>query len=536
MQILNIEQTVIISNINKLNNYKENKIKFEKYIKILNEKFNNIFKTIDLDIKKINNTKNIKTRNNKLRFADALFASIIYTKKDITMDKVVNILNLTYNIDIKRTSLSDKINKIPLLYYEQLFKEFQKLHDILFPFNGIKHVAVDGTFNNTNDKRVKQTLQTSENLGIYDTINNIPINIIRSDFTNKTHETVSLTKQLEKHTIANSILILDRAYHSKELLKTMDDEKLKFVVRYRNNTTLNHDNINDFLKELPNSKHLRIITFKTPISKLSEYEDFNYVIEHDNEYIIVTNLDNKQYNDKSIEEIYSSRWNIEVFFKLIKSNFKFQHIDSKNINDSYQKMYLIEMLLVTMISIIEKTYLLQKYTLSDIETKNIKVNKSTLLDAMFLVMFDITHSKLTFAKVNCLFKTSIIIMINSKNRHFYRHSLKPYTKWYAKHYSEKSKYLRIVKIIVTGDIKLLNEDKNKNLKTLLMHVKIFKINQDKSLTEVENKIKIEIENENKIKQDEINKIKQDKLNLKRMKEIEKRIQKLEKHYKIEKHW
>ena len=69
-----------------------------------------------------------------------------------------------------------------------------------------------------------------------------------------------------------------------------------------------------------------------------------------------------------------------------------------------------------------------------------------------------------------------------------------------------------------------------------MHVKIFKINQDKSLTEVENKIKIEIENENKIKQDEINKIKQDKLNLKRMKEIEKRIQKLEKHYKIEKHW
>ena len=68
----------------------------------------------------------------------------MYVKKDITMNNLVNLLNLTYNIDIKRTSLSDKINKIPLLYFEQSLKNFQKLHNELFPYDGIKHIAVDG--------------------------------------------------------------------------------------------------------------------------------------------------------------------------------------------------------------------------------------------------------------------------------------------------------------------------------------------------------------------------------------------------------
>ena len=520
MLILSIEQTIAISNINKAINEQEKKNKLDKSIKILTESFNNIFKTIDEDIKKINDTKKIITRTRKITFADAYFASIMYVKKDITMNNLVNLLNLTYNIDIKRTSLSDKINKIPLLYFEQSLKNFQKLHNELFPYDGIKHIAVDGTSNNTNDNREKQTLQTSENLGFYDVINNIPINIVRSDFENKNHEVVSLKNYLEKHEIKDSILILDRAYHSEELLKTIDNEKLKFVVRYKNNTKLNKNNINDFLKEMPNSTNLRIISFKTNISKIAEYENSNYMVEHNNIYTIITNLDDKTYNDKVIEEIYASRWNIEVFFKLIKSNFKFQHIDNENLCDKYQKMYLVEMMMVTMMEIIEKTYLKHNYTIDNIKTKNIKINKSNLLDGIFLVMFDITHSKLTIKKLNSLFKTSILIIKNAKNRHFYRHSLKPFTKWYVKGYSEKSKYASIIKFYITGDLKGLNEPKNKNLKTLLMNVKIFKINQDKTLIEVENKIKIKIEEETEIKNNE-------KINLKATKLLIKQIEKLE---------
>ena len=65
---------------------------------------------------------------------------------------------------------------------------------------------------------------------------------------------------------------------------------------------------------MPNSTNLRIISFKTNISKIAEYENSNYMVEHNNIYTIITNLDDKTYNDKVIEEIYASGWNIEVFF------------------------------------------------------------------------------------------------------------------------------------------------------------------------------------------------------------------------------
>ena len=53
-----------------------------------------------------------------------------------------------------------------------------------------------------------------------------------------------------------------------------------------------------------------------------------------------------------------------------------------------------------------------------------------------------------------------------------------------------------------------------------MNVKIFKINQDKTLIEVENKIKIKIEEETEIKNNE-------KINLKATKLLIKQIEKLE---------
>ena len=33
-----------------------------------------------------------------------------------------------------------------------------------------------------------------------------------------------------------------------------------------------------------------------------------------------------KYNDEQIKKVYLSRWSIEVFFKLLKSNFKFSNL------------------------------------------------------------------------------------------------------------------------------------------------------------------------------------------------------------------
>ena len=67
---------------------------------------------------------------------------------------------------------------------------------------------------------------------------------------------------------------------------------------------------------------------------------------------IVTNLDKEEYNDNKIKLLYQKRWSIEVFFKIIKSNFKFCNLkitDIDQINNPYIK-HNIKILIITIFS------------------------------------------------------------------------------------------------------------------------------------------------------------------------------------------
>ena len=47
------------------------------------------------------------------------------------------------------------------------------------------------------------------------------------------------------------------------------------------------------------------------------------------------------------------RWDIEVFFKYIKNNFKFQHLNEKDQHDNYSKLYLAELIITHLAKIIQ---------------------------------------------------------------------------------------------------------------------------------------------------------------------------------------
>ena len=56
------------------------------------------------------------------------------------------------------------------------------------------------------------------------------------------------------------------------------------------------------------------------------------------EYTLVTNLDTNDYDDNQIKDIYHQGWNVEVFFKILKYNFKFSDMritSLKQNNDNY---------------------------------------------------------------------------------------------------------------------------------------------------------------------------------------------------------
>ena len=53
--------------------------------------------------------------------------------------------------------------------------------------------------------------------------------------------------------------------------------------------------------------------------------------------MLVTNLSIETYDDNKVKELYKQRWSVELFFKLLKYNFKFEHLKEHNADKNYDK-------------------------------------------------------------------------------------------------------------------------------------------------------------------------------------------------------
>ena len=168
-----------------------------------------------------------------------------------------------------------------------------------------------------------------------------------------------------------------------------------------------NDNIN---KHLINNQKFKSVTLKTK-----------------NEYTLITNLNINDYSDEKIKDIYHQRWNIEVFFKIIKNNFKFSDLKIttlKKNNDNYS-IHNIKILIIYLLAkIMEKVHLhVNKIKLhgtikkrifknrtiknNNIIKKDKKINKKQQneLNSLPIINTDITNNK------------KIILLKNSNQLH-----------------------------------------------------------------------------------------------------------------------
>jgi len=356
-------------------------IDYESIVKLLN----NIFINADEDISKsIFDNYKIKTRKTKLSFKDALIYSLEYTQNNKTKIDIVNKFNKdidNYEKKISRTTFHEKVSNIPLSYYADVHKKLLSIYKNKFNKSKPSITAVDGTYGNTNVKNIKGYLETSLSMGFFDVTNEIPIELIFKGEESKNKELISLQNYIIEHKneLKNTIFVLDRAYCSYHFIDFCFKNQIKYVVRFRNNCidvskkknrmikfdeavkdVVQNDNID---KHLINNKKFSSVTLKTK-----------------NEYTLITNLDINDYNDEKIKEIYHQRWNIEVFFKIIKHNFKFSDIkitSLKQNNDNYS-IHNIKILIIYLLGkIMEKVHLhVNKIKLHGIIKKRIFKNKT----------------------------------------------------------------------------------------------------------------------------------------------------------------
>ena len=217
-------------------------------------------------------------------------------------------------------------------------------------------------------------------------------------------------------------------------------------------------NIKKSLKTQKDESNIDIVVDKKDINKVAKKnkqkkQNNNDVVEPFKnanitmyyEYTLVTNLPIETHNDDKIKELYKQRWSVELFFKLLKYNFKFEHLKEHNGDknyDKYKKLYLINMIIIYIAKIIEKVHLNNDVNLQQNLTKTKckknktikyvnKPNKSNIIKGVYEIIEPLFNSKLTVNVFKKLTKSYVIYNFIELGIYKERKAKTPFFKWSA---------------------------------------------------------------------------------------------------------
>jgi len=476
-----------------------------------------------------NYNKILNKRKNKVSFKSVLEYAFLYSNINKTKEICKAETNINNNIVHSRSSYERNFKKIPIdffinfynkikLFYDSEIKFFKNITDMLhnnevvneFNLNDNKKInACDGICSN-NIKNNK--LYTNLDVFSFDVIEEIPLNIMDNvnieifnnnvnNKSNKNHETTILNNFIENNNdIKNTIFIADRLYSTYTVINNLEINNLNYIIRLKENLDIigkkyiDIDKIKNLNKSNTfNNKKIRIIeyyVYSTEIVK-NKTKSKELKIKIKQKYYLITNLSEVEYPNKLIEILYKYRWKIEIYFKSLKNNFKFDAFYLKD-KDEILKLKYIEMI----IFILNKmcyVYCLNKNknklnTIKEkksfsvynkdlrysknkkkrdefIENKYInctsKVNLSLSFDGFYkLILHELINENLTEKILKKYNDNYLQIIKNETNRTFKRESIMPYSKWYIKKYHKTYELKKIVNAIIKDKI----EDLNKNLK------------------------------------------------------------------------
>jgi hypothetical protein len=437
-----------------------------------------------------NNNYSHQIRNNKngISLNEILEYQSNYSLKNTKKQNISCNLNFYNNKQINRTSYYKKEKNIPFEFYEFLNTTISNLsYDFVKNINKNEktYLAIDGT--NTND--IKQNVVL--NMGYYDITNDIAFDLTYSGTENRNKEVKETIKYIKKNIdyFKNTILVCDRFYFSYDFFNFLNEHNIQYIIRCKGeaknldkNNKLKKNKQTDFLEKI--RKNTIIINYTNPIVKIlklrknKKNEKKTITLKVLNDCVLITNI--KDFNTEKLLEIYRKRWNIEVFFKILKNNFKVQHTLEKD-KTQIKKIYSFALIVMNLVTVLEKHYFLlnpTKDTIIKKKTNNtkkctIKTNKSLLIDGIFKgILPKMFKSSLTKKDIENVLNNYVSVIKNETDRHFERYSSIPFTKWYVKYYSNNAEISKIIDVIENKNIKELNKNLKSKLKKIIEVIEI----------------------------------------------------------------
>lgn len=274
------------------------------------------------------------------------------------------------------------------------------------------------------------------------------------------------------------IFLLDRAYYSSKLVDLLDKYNFGYVMRLKNNSkkitsnesrivTHIHSTYSSFIRK---DKHNDYID-KT--IKKSELKNRKYTYEYTDPINLLTSIPQSVANDKTIDFLYSLRWNIELYFKKIKASTNLDFINT-SIFSQVEKLKYVSSSIDILSKILVAMYYINNNFKCKSLTPNLKIyykpNYAKLINNMYLSFFNkLFNNTLSSDFILSFLKRSIVIKKYDKNRKFSRVAIQCTAKWYSKGYSNNANYKKLVVALYTNNLTELNKNdlvKINNIKNL----------------------------------------------------------------------
>jgi hypothetical protein len=378
----------------------------------------NIIKSNLLTIK-----SKIIQRERKLSVNDMLYKFCLQYGERKSYTDILSIFCLDNKNKVSKNAFLKKDNIFDVKYLEDLNKS---ILDIIYQKNKYRFVACDSTQILINNCYKKYDYSLCNNKHYYkgiistlfDVEKKIPINY---NLYKTTDERTALAEQF--HFLKpNDVLILDRGYHSKDMIKIFNDKKIKFLMRVKKGCRF----VDNFIKSKKcediinvNGYSTRLITYDVPNGK--------------EKYYMATNILN-EYDIPFFKDLYRQRWEVEINFKYSKYYLSLSDIHTKT--EHTLKLNILTHQFITIISSYIE-YLIFNKLIDENNKKlldgNHKINTKSCINMTLRIIKIILYmkgkKKIHNSIIEILEHIETNIVYSKTGRHNIRSRKKPINKW-----------------------------------------------------------------------------------------------------------
>jgi len=219
-------------------------------------------------------------------------------------------------------------------------------------WNGYRLTAIDGTtielpntetlrneFGYAKNQHASVAIARASATCLFDVLNKIVIKskIYRFE-TSERKIAMELISELKKDPSIKELILLDRGYPSSELISTLIESNIYFVMRLKNNV---------FKKKINAEKQDQIIEI-THNKKVYKVRVIKFHLTSEIEEVLITNLFDESMKIQDFKELYFKRWGIEIKYDELKNRLEIENFTGTTKiaieQDFYASIYLSNMI------------------------------------------------------------------------------------------------------------------------------------------------------------------------------------------------